>query len=198
MLMVALFLVLNMKNKPVLVVEGVSDMNRLNNLIDADYVICNGSAISKATILYIKELVKTREVIVLTDPDYPGMQIRNKIAELVPEVKHAFVDRKKASNGKKLGVAECEKEELLRALNSYVSFSQEVDNHFLYQDLVRLKLTGDKHASILREAVANYYRIGHVNAKTFLKRINMLGVTTKDLEEVINDLQSRICDQKND
>ena len=94
-----------MNKKPVLVVEGTSDVNKLNNIIDADFVVCNGSAISNDTIRYIKELVRTRIVVVLTDPDYPGMKIRNKIAQEVPEVYHAYVDRKKASNGKKLGVA---------------------------------------------------------------------------------------------
>ena len=67
--------------KPVIVVEGKTDVQRLQNIIDADYVICNGSAISQETIDLIKELSKVRKVIILTDPDYPGTQIRNKISE---------------------------------------------------------------------------------------------------------------------
>ena len=62
--------------------------------------------------------VKTRKVIVLTDPDFPGLQIRNKISQEVEGVYHAYVDRKKASNGKKLGVAECEIEELKNAISN--------------------------------------------------------------------------------
>ena len=41
---------------------------------------------------------------------------RKKISEYVPNIKHAFVDRALASNGKKLGVAETKKEELLKAV----------------------------------------------------------------------------------
>ena len=44
------------KNKDVIVVEGQSDVNKLRLLIDADYVITNGSEISRETIEYIKTL----------------------------------------------------------------------------------------------------------------------------------------------
>ena len=83
--------------KPVIVVEGKTDVQRLQNLINADFVICNGSAISEDTINYIEELSHTRKVIIFTDPDYPGLQIRNKISNRIKNVYHAFVDRTKAS-----------------------------------------------------------------------------------------------------
>lgn len=95
--------------KPVFVVEGKSDVQRLQNYIDADFVICNGSALDEETLKYIKQLSLDREVIVLTDPDYPGEKIRKTISDYVPNVKHAFVNRSLASNGKKLGVAETQK-----------------------------------------------------------------------------------------
>lgn len=175
-------------DKPVIVVEGPSDVNRLTSIINADFVICNGAAISKETISYIKELVKTREVIVLTDPDYPGIQIRNKIAKAVPNVKHAFIDRTKASNGKKLGVAECQKDELIRALTNYVSFDSQSPGSLTLSDLMKLDLIGGKNSSIKREKIANHFNIGHVNAKTFLKRLNMLNISLSELEELQNDL----------
>ncbi len=178
-----------MNNKPVLVVEGVSDMNRLNNIIEADFVICNGSAISKETIMYISKLVKTREVIVLTDPDYPGLQIRNKISSAVPQVKHAFVSREKSSNGKKLGVAECQKDEIIKALSNAVSFVSYEEGNLKMEDLVLMFLVGNNNSSYLRKKVADYYGVGYVNAKTLLKRLNMLGITKEELEGVINDLQ---------
>ena len=65
--------------KPVIVVEGTSDVNKLSLLVDADYVVTNGSEVSRETLRYIKELSKTRQIIILTDPDYPGERIRNII-----------------------------------------------------------------------------------------------------------------------
>ena len=176
-----------MNKKPVLVVEGTSDVNKLNNIIDADFVVCNGSAISNDTIRYIKELVRTRIVVVLTDPDYPGMQIRNKIAQEVPEVYHAYVDRKKASNGKKLGVAECDVEEIKRAIENYVCYKKVVENNLTMNDFMELKLTGDISSSEIREKVSNYFHTRYSNAKTLLKHLNMLGVTKEELVEVLKN-----------
>lgn len=185
--MVVVFLVLIMNEKPVLVVEGTSDVNKLTNIIDADFVICNGSAVSNETISYIKELVKTRIVVVLTDPDFPGMQIRNKIAKEVKGVYHAYVDRKKASNGKKLGVAECDVEEIKRAIANYVCYV-ETDLHQLsMQDMVELKLTGDASSSQNRELISKHFHTGYSNAKTLLKHLNMLGVKKEELIEVLKN-----------
>lgn len=175
-----------MNEKPVLVVEGKSDVQRLENLIDADFVICNGSAVNEETIEYINQLSKKRKVIIFTDPDYPGMQIRNKIASRVQNVSHAFVDRSKASNGKKLGIAECEEKELQRALKDFVSFSQ-TSNNITMQDFISLGLSGNNKSSMLREKVIKKFHLGYGNAKTVLKRLNMLGVTLKELEEIIYD-----------
>ena len=55
---------------------------------------CNGSAIDGFDKNYLIELSKTRGVIILTDPDYPGQRIRNEISSYLPVCKHAFVRRK--------------------------------------------------------------------------------------------------------
>ena len=167
--------------KPVIVVEGKTDVQRLQNLINADFVICNGSAISEDTINYIEELSHTRKVIIFTDPDYPGLQIRNKISNRIKNVYHAFVDRTKASNGKKLGIAECEKEEILKAY-----LGEEKDNISM-QDFISLGLSGDKNSSLLREKVSKKLSLGYGNSKTILKRINMLNISLDELKEIVND-----------
>lgn len=173
--------------KPVIVVEGKSDVQRLENIIDADFVICNGSSISQETINLIKELALVRNVIILTDPDYPGMQIRNKISSQVDNVYHAFVDRSKSSNGKKLGVAECEKEEIIRALKNYVAFSNEQKENVTMQDFIELGLNGNQKAKEKREYISKRFNLGYGNAKTILKRINMLNISLSDLKEALND-----------
>ena len=176
-----------MNDKPVFVVEGKTDVNKLTNIIDADFVVCNGAAISKETINYIKELVKTRKVVVLTDPDFPGLQIRNKIEREVPGVYHAYVDRKKASNGKKLGVAECQIDEIKRAIENYVYYDiqNSVKPQITMKDMVELELTGSEKASKNREIVSNYFHTGFSNAKTLMKHLNMLGVTLEQIKEVL-------------
>lgn len=175
------------ENRPVIVVEGVSDMNRLSTLVDADFVICNGSAVSEETLEYIAELAKVRFVLVLTDPDFPGKQIRNKIAQRVPSVRHAYIDRAKAVKGKKLGVAECEKEELLRALKEYVNDPCKTNPSLTMQDMIELGLTGSAHARGKRERLVRRFHIGYGNAKAVLKQLNMLGISREQVKECLDD-----------
>ena len=103
------------KSSAVIIVEGKSDVSFLETFIDADFVITNGSEISKETIEYIKTLKRTREIVVLTDPDFPGLQIRNRIEEQISGVKHAYVSKEKSIKKHKVGVAESTKEEVIKA-----------------------------------------------------------------------------------
>ncbi len=61
-----------MKIKEVIVVEGKDDTTAIRRAVDADTIETNGSAINEETIEKIKLAQKTRGVIVLTDPDFPG------------------------------------------------------------------------------------------------------------------------------
>ena len=76
------------KIKEIIVVEGKSDKQFLETFLDADILICNGSAVDGFSLEYLKELSKNRGVIVLTDPDYPGEKIRKEISSVLPVCKH--------------------------------------------------------------------------------------------------------------
>lgn len=181
-----------MSKKDVIVVEGTSDVNKLRLLVDADFVTTNGSEISRETILYIKELSKTRRIIILTDPDYPGMRIREKIASEVPSCLHAYIDRAKAVKGKKLGVAECEKEEIIRALSKVVEYKKidEETKTFNETVLYSLGLVGQENSRALREIVYKHFNIGYGNAKTLCKRLNMLDVSIEEVKKVLKESEN--------
>ena len=173
-------------NKPVLVLEGTSDINKIQSIYDDQfiYVITNGSSIDESVFALLEKLSSDHKIIVLTDPDYPGEQIRKKIASRI-NCYHAFVSKEKSIKGKKLGVAECSKDEIIKALNSYVYFSKDEENNSLsHQDFYSLGLTGP-NSKELRDKVSSYYRIGRPNAKTLFKRLNMLNVKKEDLIKIL-------------
>ena len=60
------------KIKQVIVVEGKTDTNHLKKIFDVDTIETNGSAISKSTLNLIKQVAKTKGVILFLDPDYTG------------------------------------------------------------------------------------------------------------------------------
>ena len=104
----------------IIVVEGQTDKALIASFLDAEVVTVNGSAVSRETLEYLQEASKTREIVVLTDPDSPGKRIRDVIASFVPGVKHAFIPKEKAIKRGKVGVAESDKDTVLDALRNLV------------------------------------------------------------------------------
>ena len=153
------------KNKDVIVVEGQSDVNKLRLLIDADFVITNGSEISRETIEYIKTLSLTRRIIILTDPDYPGMRIREIISQAVPSALHA-----------------------LKMVRSY---KEKEEKEFDEVKMYNLGLQGQSESSFLREQVFKQYNLGYGNAKTLCKRLNMIEVTYEEIKEFIDGIKNK-------
>lgn len=176
-----------MKINEIIVVEGKSDLIFLSSFLDADIITTNGSEISKETLDLIKKANETRGVIILTDPDYPGIRIRNIISDYIGDCKHAFVEKNKAIKGKKVGIAETKKEDILEALKNVITFKKETKKEVNENDLYELGLIGKDESKNKREKICQYYHLGWCNGKTFLKRINMFGLTKKDLEEVIKE-----------
>ena len=144
----------------IVVVEGKTDSQLLKELYDVDTIETHGLGLDEKTLELIKEASKTRGVIVLTDPDYPGLKIRNQVEKYVQNCKHAFVDRKDAIGRKKLGIAEANKEAVKKAI------------------------IGDKKK---RLKVYDLFHLGYGNAKTLFKRLNMVGISREMIEKELEN-----------
>ncbi|MDE6047242.1 MAG: ribonuclease M5, partial [Anaeroplasmataceae bacterium] len=168
----------------VIVVEGLHDKNRIESVYpNANVVITNGSEISDSTIEMIKELSKTNQIIIFTDPDSPGEKIRNQIASAIPSAFHAFLRKKDSisKNGKKVGIEHASQECIIESLSKVYSNQQEEDTITL-QDIYELHLMGMPNSGALREKISDELNIGRPNAKTFLRRVNMLQVKKEVLK----------------
>ncbi|MDE5546386.1 MAG: ribonuclease M5 [Anaeroplasmataceae bacterium] len=175
----------------VIVVEGLHDKNRIESVYpNAHVVITNGSEISDDTIKMIQTLSKTNQIIIFTDPDSPGEKIRNQIALAIPSAYHAFLRKKDSisKNGKKVGIEHASKECIIESLSNVYSNQQEEDTITL-QDIYELHLMGMPNSSNLREKLSDELNIGKPNAKTFLKRVNMLQIKKEVLKELCQKLE---------
>ena len=103
----------------VIVVEGKADEAYLSSFIDAVYVTTNGYEIPKEEIEFLNNPKNKNGVIVLTDSDEAGKQIRNRLDNLLINKTHVEVDVVKCNKNNKHGVAECEKEELLNVFKRH-------------------------------------------------------------------------------
>ena len=174
------------KIKEVIIVEGKHDIDFLETFLDADFIKTDGTSLPDET----KELIKScndRGIIILTDPDHPGEYIRQEVSKLCSNVKHAFVRAKNSRYKKKVGVEHTTKEEVYEALDNMITYT-ESNNNISMQDLVDLGLMGQDNSSKLRYEIQQKLHLGKGSAKTFLKRINMLNITLKDLKNEVDKL----------
>ena len=175
-----------MKIKELIVVEGKTDYLFLKSFLEADIVITNGSEVSHETLDFIKEANGRQGVIVFTDPDYPGTRIRNLVDSYVGGCKHAYIEKKKAIKGKKVGVAEADKKDVIEALKNVISYENKNACEITQFELYELGLIGCADSSSKREKVCREFHLGWCNAKTFLKRLNMFGLNVSEVKEAIN------------
>lgn len=169
----------------IIVVEGKTDVAFLNEFIDAEFVITNGSEISKETIEYIKKASETRDIYVLTDPDFPGKRIRDVLDQNIPNLKHCFLNKEKCIKKGKVGVAESTRNEVENALNNYFKNNNLVKGTLEMSDLYKLDLAGSEKSNLKRNEISKKLHFGYCNAKTFLKRINNNGITIEELKNLL-------------
>lgn len=174
----------NMKRiNEIVVVEGKTDTAILKELFDVDTIETHGLALDQKTLDLIQKISQTRGIIVLTDPDYPGMKIRNQINEAVDHCKNAFVQKKDAIGKKKLGIAEARKEAIIEALENVVTFSNREES-ITWSEFLSLDIIGHKEKRIY---IYDKFHLGYGNVKTLFKRLNMVGITKntilKELEK---------------
>lgn len=188
---------------PIIVVEGRDDTRRLKEVFpDIETIETQGSAISEETINLIKKAHEIREVIVFTDPDYPGQRIRSIIQQAIPTVSHAFIEREEAvrkSNQKSLGVEHASDESIKNALASVYHVDSQKNPEMMISQatLMQLGLIGFPNSAQLRDKVTRQLRIGHTNGKQLAKRLNGFGITQKELEAAVLTVTERKVEHDN-
>jgi ribonuclease M5 len=173
------------KIKEILVVEGKADTQNIQNVVEADTIETNGSAIDIEVLEQIKKAHQVRGVVVLTDPDYPGERIRKIISAYVPGVKHAFVSKKEAQGiGKdsNLGVEHVSEEALLKALEEARTEDLSIDyeSDITVAFLQKMGLINGKGAKVRRHLLGEWLNIGYTNGKQLQKRLEMFRISAQE------------------
>ncbi|GGE53953.1 ribonuclease M5 [Pullulanibacillus camelliae] len=179
-----------MKIKEVIVVEGKSDTLAINRAVDADTIETNGSAVNRRTLEAIRHAQAVRGVIVFTDPDVPGEQIRKKVSQYVPECRHAFLKKKDAFGGKhrSLGIEHATPEAILEALEQVYTVAEEQTEQISRAELLDKGLIGGPHARARREALCEKLNIGYTNGKQLYKRLLMFQISPETFEQAFSDV----------
>ncbi len=174
-------------NKPIIdgivVVEGKTDTQKLSNLFEVQTVETNGLNLKQETIDFIKELAKTKKVILFLDPDGPGEKIRRRLVDEIGTTINIFIDKKDINfnNNSKIGVAEAYDQAIIKAFENCVTFTKDTNNSITWEEYLSLGL----NTQLKRQAVCNQLHISLCNNKQLYKRLNMMNLTKADVMKVI-------------
>ena len=176
--------------KEVIVVEGEHDRVAVNRAVKADVFCTIGHALSASRMEQLKRLQELRGLIILTDPDYAGEQIRRRLSHIFPLAKHAYIKREAAVHNQDIGVENAAPEAILEALLKAKAFVQPEEDRQKtkitprWETIISLGLTGKPYSAALRAAIGERLGIGYANAKRFRYNLELFGISESELIEV--------------
>jgi len=173
--------------KEVLIVEGKSDTAAVKRAVEADCIETGGFHFSKNTLANIAAAYKKRGIIILTDPDSAGENIRNFLSKKFPQAKHAYIPRDEATANNDVGIEQAAPESIRRALSKVRTLEINPSEEFTAAEMIKFGLAGGANSSKLRDKIGAALGIGYGNVKTFVKRLNNYGVTRAEFIEAVNN-----------
>ena len=193
-----------LKTDKVIVVEGKYDKIKLSNIIDAFIIETNGFHIykDKERLNFIRKLADERGIIIITDSDSSGFQIRNYISCGIPKdkIKHIYIpdiygkEKRKSEPSKegKLGVEGMRPEVLLEALRKAGATFEGEDKRenstkepVTKADLFEWGLIGGTGSASRRQALLKRLELPeHLTPNGMLEALNLL-YSREELKKII-------------
>lgn len=174
--------------KEAIVVEGRDDVSAVLRAVDAAVIPTHGYGITKDTLSVIAAAYERQGIIVFTDPDHAGEQIRRKLTALYPEAKQAYLTRGDAEKDGDIGIENAEPEAIVKALETAAAVKAQAAPELSPELLDGLGLAGGQGSAARRAAVGRILGIGQCNASAFLKRLRSFGVTEDMLAAALKQL----------
>ena len=173
------------------VVEGRDDEAAVLRAVDAAVFSTHGWGMSEEALANIENAYERQGIIILTDPDHAGEEIRRRLSERFPGAKQAYLSRPDAEKQKDgrivdIGVENADPEAILDALLAAkaqvrVAADPAAEPAVTPADLISLGLAGSPQSNVLRQAIGRELGIGSCNAKAFCRRLSAFGITREEL-----------------
>jgi len=171
--------------RELIVVEGVHDISAVRQAVDAECVATVGHALPPHVAELIRLAAPRCGVVVLTDPDHAGEQIRRRVEALVGgrgPCKHAYVPRELCTRGADVGIENASPAAIREALAAAHAVVEERIDRFEVADLLRHGLQGCAGAVDRRRRLGAALGVGFGNSRQLLRRLNRLGIERSAFE----------------
>ena len=174
------------------VVEGRDDAAAVGRAVDAVCIMTHGFGISKDTWKLLENAYERTGLIILTDPDHSGEEIRRKVSERFPGAKHAYVPRAEAEKDGDIGVENAAPEAIERALrNARATFRETETEEIPAELLYELGLSGGAGSKELRRKAGAALGIGYGNAAAFAKKLRGFGIGPEELIKTVDEIRKQ-------
>ena len=178
-------------------VEGRDDVRAVQDACEALIIPTHGYGISAETWQMLDKAYEEKGLIIFTDPDHAGREIRKRLTEKYPEAIQAHLDREDARAGSDIGIENARPEVIADALNKAISLSGRSvkkegrqDKVFAnMNDLSELGLAGGAGASDKRAAVCKALGIGYSNANSLIKKLKGYEIGLDELKEALEKIK---------
>lgn len=186
------------KIEEIIVVEGRDDTAAIKRAVTAQTIETHGFGMNEEMWRRIDRAYKSCGVVLFTDPDRAGENIRRKIKERYPLCKEAFLPRREAVKKGDLGIENAAPEAIVEALLKTRSTKsagipdedaeEKGARLFTVRDMDSNGLSSGKGSRKKREKIGEMLGIGYGNAKTFLSKLNGYGVTREEFYGAVQSI----------
>lgn len=177
--------------KEIIVVEGKDDIVAVKAALDVEVIATGGFYYGKKFINTLKNIADRRGIIILTDPDYAGEQIRKDLSKHIKNCKHAFLPQGKALKKDDIGIENASKEDIIEAISKARPIKIEKTAEFTRMELLHLGLTSGENSKDKRERLGEILGIGYANSKQFLNRLNNFGISREEFDKALERIDDK-------
>lgn len=171
------------KIQEVIVVEGRDDTNAVLRAVDGMTIETHGFGIRKETWDLLEKAYQEKGLIIFTDPDHSGEEIRRKLTERFPDSRQAFLTRRAAEKKGDIGIENASPEDIAAAI-SMAHYTEPCEEEvFTEEDLYEAGLLGRSDSRERRQSLGAALGIGYGNGRTFLKKLNQFHISREDFEK---------------
>lgn len=174
-----------MKIKEIIIVEGRDDESAVKQAVDAEVIITSGFGITRETFRRIEFARQKKGVIILTDPDHAGEQIRKRINARIKGCKNAYISREDARKAEDIGVENALPQTIRNALEKAKCMLENAPALFTQKDLLENGLIGGTDATRRREALGKILGIGYANGKQLVRRLNHYAISKEQFDQAL-------------
>lgn len=181
-----------------IIVEGRDDVDAVSKACDALIIATHGAGITQETWDIIGKAYRETGIIIMTDPDHAGEEIRRRITARFPGAVQCRMAREDATQGSDIGIENACPQDIQAALIRSFELHDaaqgdctggtagyEGDREVSAADLAELGLSGAEGSKALRAAVCRTLGTGYCNSRALVTRLRGFRIGYEELRRAV-------------